>query len=411
MLFIYLILKFFIVLSNILKHDDENKRLEHELLTKDINDGYTELGQQWNTHKENLQRLRQIVLTIANNWERIFILEGKDDQKQYICSKMIRDLKFRGLQEMSLNVYEWLKDYPQYKQTKYDASSPDNDNIFNQISSSKVLANKNDRNPNIILIEEFSVYSNHILKILDELHGLDDRQLLRGDIQVFEEKVADLEVKLKNICSEKKIALISDAKKDDWQERVKKPKRDPIHIKRDCPEGKDGAASNTAGEIAKIFYAIGDMMKESEDMLKYYPPESAKEDLEISEAMKIVVKLCFGAFYNEKMHESYRNWCDIIEKANQTTISHAAQQSESELDITKEITLKDGSKIIVKDKRGITKEGISNFIDPETGYITYFKKWYDSIPSLVRVNDFFNRRLKKRRRELVKLLEPVYHHR
>lgn len=139
--------------------------------------------------QEPNQMIDELILGIADNMKSICIANGHSTHIQFICSLIQRKLSLMSLESLHVRVYRLLPD--EYKQKSFDHSS------------SQSLSHDSVKFPH-----QFDNYLKEEKQKLKSLFNLDWDNMRRSDIQEVQSIAADLDVHIRNICTDKQITLM-----------------------------------------------------------------------------------------------------------------------------------------------------------------------------------------------------------
>jgi hypothetical protein len=160
-----------------------------EKLKEDNDTNFRNIGELMRKSQEPNQMIDELILSIAQNMKSIMVGNGHTDQVQYVCSLIQRKLSLMTLDSLHVRTYRLLPD--EFKQKAFDHSS------------SQSLSVDSVKYPH-----QFDNYLKEQKQKLKDAFNLDWDLMRRSDIQELQSITADLDVHIRNVCTDKQITLM-----------------------------------------------------------------------------------------------------------------------------------------------------------------------------------------------------------
>jgi hypothetical protein len=158
-------------------------------LEEDTNTAFENIGELMRQSVAPNQMIDELILSIADNMKSIMVGNGHPNEVQNICSLIQKKLSLMTLDSLHTRTYRLLPD--EMKQRAYDHSS------------SQSLSHDSVKFPH-----QFDNYLKEEKQKLKSVFNLDWDKMRRSDIQEIQSITADLDVHIRNICTDKQITLM-----------------------------------------------------------------------------------------------------------------------------------------------------------------------------------------------------------
>jgi hypothetical protein len=329
--------------TNIILDKSQVKKLQddNEVAYRDI----------WNLlqrGKEHETGIDEIILRISDNIKSIYLSHNQTDFSP-TCSLIQRALSLKSMGHLSSRVYRLLP--KEMKQIAYDHSS------------SKTLAVDSDKYP-----QQFEHYEKEVIEKIKAIRNIDWESMRRQGIQELQAELADTDIFIRNICTDKGITLM-ETNHDPLTRSTKKEVQHLRYLPRKVSKLREVLVreiNGLAGDYTKLASIIDEKFCPSEEQL----PGMIKATKRMRDFLDPML--------DSKHHLDWLGWYKVWKLLKEYNINKVA-------DLT---AITDDNDL----PRGMTREAIQNWLQKRGP--NFFEEFIKQIPMFFELGEWYKSTMK-----------------